>query len=155
MGRNKKPEIQLDRPVTFGGVSIGVETARIGVKFDRDALSIDTADEFLCGRRLTGRIYTVPKGEDPTQKHMFKGERHEVTNVFDIKKISVSPKMIGANLTFALEGVDMAELSQFASRQGRIEIYELANLADVGEDADDEDGDEEGAEQEPEEANAR
>lgn len=146
MAKNTKPTVLVDVPVSFGGVSIGVETAKIGIKIDRESMSLDDADEYLCGRRLSGRAYTVPKGEDPTQKHMFKGERHELVNLFDVKKISVSPNMLSCGLTFALQDVDVTELAQFASRGGRLEIYEVSTITKGEPGDDDEDGDDDGEE---------
>lgn len=144
MGRNKQPTVQLGVPVAFGGVSIGVETARLGIKIDREVMSLESADEFLVGRRLTGRVWTVPKGEDPSQKHFLDGEKHEMAAVFDVKKIGISPTILSTGLTFSLKDVDTEQLVNFSGRGGRLEIYEVAALEDVSDD----DEDEEGAEQE-------
>jgi len=41
----KKGSGVLDIPVQFGGVSIGDQTARLGVSIDRKSLNLNAADE--------------------------------------------------------------------------------------------------------------
>lgn len=143
MGKHKKPTVQLEVPVAFAGVSIGVETARLGIKIDRDTMSLETMDEFLCGRRLTGCVWTVPKGEDPSQKHFLDGEKHEMAAIFDVKKIGVSPSTFTTGLTFSLKDVDTEQLVNFSGRNGRLAIYEVVALEEVGDDEETEDADQE------------
>lgn len=147
----KKPA--LDLPVAFGGVSIGDGTARLGIKIDRAALTIDKADASLCGRRLAGRV-VLGKG-DSAQQELINDRQHCVASVFDVKRIGVAPKNISAGLTFSLEDIDVRELSIFAKKSGRLIVDTIAELPDEDEDGDDDDAaDEDDDEDEGEEASS-
>ena len=63
-GKTKKPKkargspgaTLLDIPVEWGNATFGDEVCRIGVKVDRQHLTLDGADEHLCGKRLVATI---------------------------------------------------------------------------------------------------
>ena len=81
-----KPELDID--VQFGNVSIGAENARLGVKIDRGNMDLDSADEMLCGKRLTGRIEVCPPGEQQGQQALpgMKDERPHLDGTFDVNR---------------------------------------------------------------------
>ena len=54
---------ELDIGVSFGGVSIGSDTASIGVKLPREVVPLTRADEVFVGHRLTGEIIRGRAGD--------------------------------------------------------------------------------------------
>lgn len=118
----------LDVPVAFGGVSVGDETARIGVTVLRQRLNVDAAEGVFCGRRLTGRILLCEG--DPDQQSFLADADCEVAGVFDCKTFRVGPKEIGAGLTFSLADIDVGDLAGFAKRSGRLLVEGVADLPD-------------------------
>lgn len=122
----------MDVPVSFGDVSIGDGTASIGVSIDRSAVNVETAEQFFCGRRLSGRILVFPSGDDPTQKYIPDTGvgRHEIESVFDCKRFGVSPKKLSTKLSFSLDGIALDELGQCAKRQGRLIAFHSSSLSE-------------------------
>jgi hypothetical protein len=127
MAKKKGPV--LDVPCDFGGVSIGDESARIGVSISRGNLEITEADNQLTGRRLTGKI-VVRSARNPDQAALpgLEGEDPELTAVFDCKGIRLTGKDIGCGLTFNLNGLDVATLAKFAKRSGQLTITDIQDL---------------------------
>lgn len=131
----------VELPVRYGNVSIGEDTARLGVRISRGNLTPGKADALLCGRRLTCQLTCVPRGKDadqPTLPGVDVGRQVEA--VVDVKAVSMTRKNIGAGLTFALAEVDLDSLVHFAKRDGRISISKVEDLDDK------DDGDEDGEE---------
>lgn len=135
-------------PIDFGNLSIGDRTASLGFKLSREVFSLDDADHFLCGRRLTGSIIVQPNRDHPDQEY-FEGmdQKYLVEASFDIKSIRVTPKQLGGNLTFPLGEVNVSDLAHFAKRTGTLKIKGVEDLAAIKQ-ADEEEEEEEG---EPEE----
>lgn len=131
-----KPVLDID--VQFGNVSIGAENARLGVKIDRGNMDLDSADEMLCGKRLTGRIEVCPPGEQQGQQALpgMKDERPHLDGTFDVKRFGVGASEISAGLTFSLGAIDVSELARFAKKNGRLIVTEAQYLPDDGEDDD-------------------
>jgi hypothetical protein len=127
--------------VSFGNVSIGDGTARLGIKLDREQVELETAEELFCGRRLTGQVVVVAADEDPNQKHLFKGDKPEIEATFDVKRFSMGPKDITTGLTFSIGDVDVETLSHFAKRKGELRIASVSKLEDASDDFDDDDAD--------------
>lgn len=107
-------------PVEFGGVSIGDQVARIGVKVSRERLNINAADDALCGKRLTGRI--VRGDFNPAQKTLFDDVKYEVAGAFDVKRFGVNTKEISFGLSFSVESIDIGELSHLAKQTGGLVV---------------------------------
>jgi len=120
----------LDVPVSFGGVSIGQDTARVGIKIERGNLALDRADECFCGKRLTGKIILGRRDDAKGQGKLIEDTDYEVAGAFDVKRIGVSPAQISTGLTFALASVDVGDLSHFAKGQGRMVVENVAELPD-------------------------
>src|SRR6185503_17750984 len=102
----------LELDVSFGDVSIGENTGRLGVTIQRKSLTPAQADKHLCGKRLTGRIIW-DAGQADSQPAMFEaGDSFEAS--FDVKSLSLKPKSISCGLTFMLQSVDLNALAHFA-----------------------------------------
>lgn len=144
----------LNIPVSFAGVSIGTNTARIGVTVDREWLNIMSADEHLCDHRLIGRLVACKEGVDPNQASFVDtGDKHEIAGAFDVKGFRVSSKSVAFGLTFSLNDIDIEELPHLAKQTGRLIVDNVSQIPEadraVGplddDENDDEDGDEEQA----------
>lgn len=122
--------LALDLIVSFGNVSIGDKTARIGVAVDRSSLTVSNADKSLCGRRLTGKIVSQPAGDAPGQETLpgFESGNTDLATSFDVKSFSVTPKNIAFGLTFSLRDLDIGLLGNFAKRNGRLQVSEITDL---------------------------
>ncbi len=137
MATKKNPT--LDLAVSFGSVSFA-KSARVGISMLREDLVLSKADNVLCGRRLTGRLVAVPRGENPDQGHLdgMDGEKFELKGIFDVKRIGITPDELSFGLTFNLEGLDRETISNFAGRSGRLIIEDSEELpADSGDDDED------------------
>src|SRR5438270_13704897 len=101
----KKPAL-LDLAVSFGNVSIGDKTCRIGAQIPRAELSLTQADKNLCDRRLTGTILAKPEGWSADQGALpGMAADVELAGTFDVKGINVSGEHIGIGLTFSRKGL--------------------------------------------------
>ena len=60
----------LDVGCEFGGVSIGDETARIGLTIDRNKVPLEKADQFFSGARLEGEIVLGTSEDVPGQRRL-------------------------------------------------------------------------------------
>jgi hypothetical protein len=108
------PLAVMDKPVDFGGVSIGKTTGRIGISVDRSYLGLDDAADMFCGRRLTGKVVLGRAGDAANQTTLVDDLDAEVGGAFDCKGFRVTEGSIAAGLTFALAEVDIAELAKFS-----------------------------------------
>jgi hypothetical protein len=136
MARKGKGTALLDVPCEFKNVNIGDKTARIGVAVDRGELSVTDADKKLCEQRLSGRIVAKPPGSHGDQGALDGMEDDQIIDaVFDCKGYGVSSDSISFGLTFMLASVDIATLSHFAKRGGRLIVNEAEDLP-AGVDAD-------------------
>lgn len=125
----KGVDYELDLSVAFKGLSIGLETARLGVTITRSQLPLMLADEKLNGRRLVATIESYPSGEQPGQKHLLESpELAKIGTAFDVKGLNVKHDTIGFGLTCNLKEVDVSQLSLFAQRTGRLCIVETAPI---------------------------
>lgn len=131
MAKKKAPSSVLELPVSFGNVSIGDKTARIGVTVDRSNITVKKADDSICEKRLTGQIIAKPNGEAPDQGRLQGMERlgdSELDATFDVKGFSVTKDALSFGLTFLLGSVDVAELASFAKREGRLIIEDAEEI---------------------------
>lgn len=139
MSTATKKKIKHSMPVAFSNVSIGDETARIGVKIDRANLSIESADEILCGKRCEVKI-ELGTQDDASGQQYIEGTVEAIEATVDIKRYSVSPKAISAGLTFALSEVEPRALAPYAKGKGRLLV---TKIEDIPEDDEESEGDEE------------
>lgn len=114
--------MEFDLGCDFGGVSIGKDTARIGVKISRNVLSLQQADEALCGKRLTGTLRRGNKSDAPSQQNLPGMDSQEpfVNGTFDVKRFGVSPDDVTFGATFAINGLPLESLAELANQSGRL-----------------------------------
>jgi hypothetical protein len=118
----------LDIPCDFGGVSIGENTARLGVRITRDRLNINAADEIFCGHRLTGRVVLGHVDDSDGQSTLWEDVDVSVGGTFDVKRISVSRDQVNTGLTFSLADIDVGDLAKFSKGKGRLVVTTVAEL---------------------------
>lgn len=122
---------QLDVQCEFGNLSVGDQTARLGVKIDRQILeSLDMADTMFGGVRLDGEIKLNGSAQQ-TLDGMEPEPVPEVSAVFDSKGFRVSDKSISLGLTFALSGLEIGVLQKFVKRFGRLTVDHQCLLSDL------------------------
>ena len=134
----KKGSDVVDIPVQFGGVSIGDQTARLGVSIDRKVLNLNAADEAFCGHRLNGRLVLGGDGDQPGQATIVDDLHETLEGVFDCKRIGVNAKAITTGLTFSLADIDVRELAKFSRGSGRLQVASIEVLPADAADEDEE-----------------
>lgn len=122
------PLAVIDKPVDFGGVSIGKTTGRIGISMDRSYMTPNEASDFFCNRRLTGKVVLGRKGDAANQATLVDDLDHEVSGAFDVKGFRTTEECIGTGLTFSLAEVDIAELAKFSKGVGRLVVFEIGEI---------------------------
>lgn len=115
----------LDIPVEFGGVSIGQQTAKLGLKISREVLNINAADEALCGRRVTGRVGVGGAGDSPGQMYLIDDMEDVINATFDIHRFGVTPDNYTSGLTFKLKEIEIGILARFSKGAGRLVIENI------------------------------
>lgn len=125
---NKRSSI-VDIPVDFGGISLGKDTARIGISFPMSVLSLEKAFETLCGHRLQCAI-TLDKSNDQEngQKRIVDDLDEQIDCLVDVKKIGVSPDTISAGLTLAIVDLDLPRFAKFRKSKGRLVVSSIQPL---------------------------
>jgi hypothetical protein len=105
-GKRKDNPNELDIPVEFSGVSIGKDTARLGIVVGRGDLNWSKVERFFCNSRLEASI------------------------VVEVKGYHATSKAFGAGLTFALEEIDVGALAKFAKNHGRLKAVRVGDASD-------------------------
>lgn len=125
----------------FGGVSLGKETCRVGVKLERASITLADADASLCGKRLTGKLVVGGKQAAPGQAALpgMEDAGHEVAGVFDVKRFGVSASEISFGATFAMASVEPRDLAKLANSSGRLVVEQVDDIPDE-DDGDDDEG---------------
>jgi len=132
--KNSKPVKEF--PVSYGNVSFGDRTASVGLSISRGNCTVNEADKAFTGKRLTMTMFAGPPGSGGTPSAFADGDL-EVTAVFDSTGFSAKSKKIGLTVSAMLEDIDPATFSQFAKRDGRIEIASIEDAdGDGGEEGD-------------------
>lgn len=129
--------------VQFAGLSVGDQTANLGVKMAREAIEIDVADSLFCGRRLTVKIAVGTNGDAESQKRAPADSLEEIETTVDVKRYSVSMKSVTFGLTMALNEIDVGIVARrFAKRAGRLIVTSVDPIpADEADEDDEEDDD--------------
>ncbi len=122
------PLAVLDKPVSFGGVSLGKGTGRISIKIDRGFIDVAEAEEMFCQRRLTGKVVLGHAGDAAGQQTIADDINHEVIGAFDAKGFRSNGESVSTSLTFSLKEVDVHELSLFSKGVGRLVIVESGEI---------------------------
>lgn len=136
----------LKIPVAFGKVSIGETIASIPISASLQDLSLATARDKLCGKRIIGSILARGGGAQARQSSLPGADGDiEIDGAFDIKSFSFNKKKIGTTISFALESIDVVTLAHFAKREGFLSATGMEDLPDKPKKApkgDDDDDDE-------------
>jgi len=129
---------KLKLPVHFGGVSIGEDTAAIGITLTHEDLAIKSPDtppvlrayELLCTRRLKVILTLGRRDEGETQGKLLETDI-TINGTCDTNSLGVTTKSLGSRLSFALSEVNASDIAQFAKRDGFMTIASLMEqLAD-------------------------
>lgn len=137
--RDKPREAELELPVTYGGLSVGDKTCRIGMSISRGNYTVSKADKQLCERRLTVELLCRSNGA-PADQGSLPGMDNDrkIKAIGDVKGYSVSGKAISFGITFVLSGVNVEELSHFPKRDGRVTVFGIEDIPDGDNTAEDE-----------------
>jgi len=122
--------------------------ARIGLRFDRDAITLDEADANLCGKRLTGEIRLGKDLEGQKKLNGMEDDIRDVSGVFDVKRLTVTPKYFSIGLSFSIESMHGASLQSFAKKTGKLVVKSSRDLPESSAKSDD-DGDEDSFDDHP------
>lgn len=123
-------KLLLDAPVTFGGVSIGETTTRLGLKVSRAVMKIDKADTLFVERRIDCKVVLGGNDEQSGQAKLMDDLNHEVGGSCDVKGFSVKGETFSTGLTFNLKDIDIEELAKFSKGTGRLLIEGVADIPD-------------------------
>lgn len=129
----KAKETMLRIPVSWGGVGLNKESARIGAKFARSACSFSQVDKMILGKRITCRV-TAAAGNDNPDQPPLEGMKQiiEKTVTVDVKGVNVTKKNITLGLTLDLDAMSGDEFAEFVGRAGAIEIEEITDIPAKG-----------------------
>lgn len=134
----QKSEAVLELPVTFGGLSVGEKTCRIGMSISRANYSVTKADKQLVGKRMTVQLLARSNGANADQDSLPGMDNDRVVEaVGDCKGFSAGGSAISFGLTFMLASVDVEVLSHFPKRDGRLTVTDVEAIPD-GEESEDE-----------------
>lgn len=109
-------------PCHFTSVGLQLESRKIGVRIDRQRLSVETADELFAGRRLTGTVEVTIDGEDQNQLPLINGVLSSVEASFDVKSFTTRREHYSCGLVFAIDDVSPETLVGFLNRSGKITV---------------------------------
>lgn len=139
MAKNKAKDTVLKYPVTYSNVSIGDETARVGVSINRANLTPGQADKTVCAKRLTIGLLARTAGQAGQESLPGLEADHELEGVADVMGFGVTAKKISFGLTFKLGSIDVSVFAKFAKREGFLTIFGMEEIPD---DEGNEEGDE-------------
>jgi len=126
--RKKTHKALAKLPVEFKNLSVGDTITTLGFTIARERCTLDFAEEAFCGKRVVVRIL-LGSNADPDQGVMWDDVSFDVEGTVDIKKFSVTPKKIGAGLSFLIESIEIRDLVKFAKKSGVLLIIKV--LGDV------------------------
>lgn len=125
--KKQQSTIIADVPVQFGGVSIGQHTAKLSFKITRESLTLESADELFCERRLTGKIQLGGQEDSPQQGKLFNCDV-SIDGSFDIHRFGVTSDAYTTGATLKLKEIDIALLAKFSKGAGRIIVLEAQEI---------------------------
>lgn len=117
---------KLSVECSFKSVSFGSDTAKLGVNIGRDAMSLEDAEEYLCGRRSKVRIVARASADDPNQGRLdgMEAEDRVLVATVDIRGFGVKPKMFSTSLSFINDSLGESGLEHFAGvKSGLLEFF--------------------------------
>lgn len=126
---------KLELACSFGGVSFGKKTARVGVTVERNLLSLTKANDHFCDRRLTVAIQAKPMGDQPGQGRLAgMDDDIELEGVADVKGFGVHSTTINFGLTFNAKELKTVaantgvQFNDFAAREGTLTITSVSAI---------------------------
>lgn len=129
MAKKKDEEALLELPVTFGGLSIGETTCRLGMSISRANFTVSKADKHLVSKRLSVALLARTKGANSDQESLPGMDNDTVIEaVGDCKGFSAGGNSISFGLTFMLSSVDVEKLSHFPKRDGRCTVKGVEDI---------------------------
>ncbi len=152
MAKSNK-EKKLNLPCSFGTVSAGKKTSRVGITVQRGDMPLGAADKTLCERRLTLCIKASGNGDQVGQARLPGMEDDLVLEgSADVKGFSVHADTLSFGLTFNRQSLRESvanggdRLDDFASREGSIHIIGTEALPEDDDTEDETEPPEEGEE---------
>lgn len=127
----------IDIPVDFQGVSLGQDTARLGVKINRDHMGLDKADDAFSGHRLAGKVILGDR-YDPDQTKFIEDVDVVIETAFDVKRFSVTDSYFSIGLTFSKRDIEVHDLAEFAKKSGRLVVFDIGAIPEDEDGSDDE-----------------
>jgi len=117
---------KLSMDVDFGTVSVGDQTASLGMTFDKSKMGLEKADELLCGSRLAVKIIPGAKGTAPNQKQI-PDAFDKIEAEIDCKHYGVKPDAITARFAFNRSAIDLAILTSLVKRSGKVTLERIGD----------------------------
>lgn len=116
--------------VEFGNVTIGDQTARLGVKIAREELPLADADRLFCGRRIWGVVSLAEPGDEDQQRlpTMEDNRPSTIEDAFETKQLGVRPNEYSIGLNFNLKSIDVQELARFAKKSGTVAVVSVQDI---------------------------
>lgn len=137
MAKRTDANTKLDIPVDCGAVSVGKNTAAVGIKVARDKVSTTKAEQCLCGARVDVR-YTIDSeadGDVPGQQKL-SGDKPDLRGVADVHRFSTGLDDRSCRLTFNRD--QASDLIRIANTSGRLAIERVGAASDPKEGDDNE-----------------
>lgn len=120
--------------VKFGSVNTGKDHVRISLSMDRGRLTLEQAEENLCGYRLQVRLTCRPqRAQNSAPLPGMEDADLEFEGIADAKKYLVSRGNINSGLTFAIAAIDATHLLPFAQREGWLQIISKTEIPEADE----------------------
>lgn len=108
--------------VQCGNVSIGDKTVGIAIKFSRDSMPVTSADDLICGRRMS---VSLKRGNaDPDQESIDEVADNfaELEGVVEVKSYRVTQKNFAFTACFMLADIHPERLYEFAKRECTLQV---------------------------------
>ncbi len=146
-GAPKKPEPApcKEFPVALGSMSGDMSTCGISARIERRHISLDTAEDLFCARRLEIRMFLA--GDDPNQKTLWANSQIRMSGVVDVRRFSCTKDKIGIRLVMVSHDVSFDELREFTKKDARLQIFTINDPDEAPQQAGGEDEEEEADEE--------
>lgn len=110
----------------FGKISIGDESASVGLNITIGDMKLEQLTKTLCKRRLSGSI--LLGDAHPDQTELIDKGRVVVSGAFDTGRVSTGPNDVKVRLSFARDEIDVNVLPDFANSEGWLSIDKVDEI---------------------------
>jgi hypothetical protein len=124
--KTSSPVIKV--PVRFQGVTHGVETVSIGIKFDTGEFDELSAIKALGKRRISVRLDRLTKDEDPDQTKLPDVEDVSVVGSADTARVSFGGGITAVRLTFNPAELEDQEIVLLHHQRGLMTIKNVGEI---------------------------